>query len=76
MKTNHLTHKSPSGARSKTFPEINRSEVARRMGCTRSHISKILSGKGRPSVQVLEQMAELMKVPMERLNEAIRVANR
>jgi transcriptional regulator with XRE-family HTH domain len=46
------------------------------MGCTRSHISKILSGKGRPSVQVLEQMAELMKVPMERLNEAIRVANR
>ena len=75
MKTSHVRHRTNRGERSKIFPEICRQEVAKSLGVTRSHVSKILSGNVSPSVEVLERMARLLGMTMEALTHRIRSVN-
>ena len=75
MKTSHVRHSSARGARSQILPEINRSEVARQLNLTRSHISKIFAGKVSPSVEVLSSLAKLLGVSMEELSRRVKMRN-
>jgi len=74
VKTIHVRHKTSRGPRSKVFPNVSRSEVAKHLKITRSHVSKILSGTVTPSVDVLERMANLFQMSMEELNRQIQIS--
>ena len=77
MKTSHVTYRTGRGPRSSEFKEVNRSEVARKLGVSRSHISRILSGNVDPSVEVLDKLSRLLRISMGQLNvELKRVRNK
>lgn len=75
MKVAEFRHKRKSGERSPVFPDICRAALAQRLGVTRGHVSKILSGNVSPSVEVLERMARLLGMTMEALTHRIRSVN-
>lgn len=72
MKTNHVRHDDPRGARSPVLPDINRSEVARQVGMSRAHMSKVLAGKARPSADTLIALAKLFGMDVEVLNRKLK----
>jgi len=81
IKLSKIQYMNPSGARSAVWSDVNRSEMAKKIGKSKSYVSKILSGKSHPSVDVLEQMSGLLGMTMEELNRrlkmiAVRVALR
>lgn len=43
------------------YKEWRQEEAAQAIGCCRSHLSKIFSGKRNPSMALLERMEEVMK---------------
>lgn len=45
------------GRKSERFPTVNLTTVAKQVGCTRSHLSKILLGQNRPSIDLAEKIA-------------------
>jgi transcriptional regulator with XRE-family HTH domain len=61
---------SKSGNRSKFAPELNRSEVARRVGVTRSHMSLIMSGKIKPTTDTLVKLGKVLG--MESVDQVMR----
>lgn len=50
------------GRRSRSFPDLNISATASRIGVSKSHLSKILAGGTRPSVDVAVRLAAAMGV--------------
>ena len=47
----------------------NRTELARELGVTRSHVSQVLSGKSVPSLSVAARIARNLGVSLDGLNE-------
>lgn len=48
----------------KNFCNLNgwiQDEIAEKLGCSRSHVSKIFSGSRNPSMKILEKMEEVIK---------------
>lgn len=72
IRTGHLKHTSLRGARSRVLPDVNRSELARRLGIGRSYVSKVLSGSVSPGVEMLEGLAREFGVSMEEMNHRLK----
>jgi len=71
MKTAHVGFKSKSGERGRFFPEINRSEVARKTGMDRSTVSQILSGVETPGMESLKKLARVFRVDTDELDKRL-----
>jgi len=50
------------GRRSRLFPDVNISATAAKLGVTKSHLAKVLSGENRPSVELAQKIAEALGV--------------
>ena len=53
------------------LPNINRSELARATGVDVAHISRILNGKSKPSLDLASKMAKHMCITIDELNNII-----
>ena len=53
------------GIRSKYLPEMNRSELGRRIGMGKSHISKILSGKVVPGIMTARRLSDALGMSLD-----------
>ena len=53
----------------------NRTELARELGVTRSHVSQVLSGKSVPSLLVAAGMAKSLGVSLDQLWDYLQTAS-
>lgn len=49
------------GRRSKLFPDLNITATAAKLGVTKSHLAKILSGANRPSLTLAKKLADALQ---------------
>ena len=57
MNLHKFKYADPRGERADTLPDVNRSELARQVGVSRSQLSRILGGRTEPPVRVLRALA-------------------
>lgn len=62
-----MTHSDNRGRRSSVRPDLYLEGLAREVGISSGHLSKILRGKVNPSIPVVRKLAAAMKVGVERL---------
>ena len=48
------------GRRSKLFPDLNITATADKLGITKSHLAKVLSGKNKPSFELAVKLADAL----------------
>jgi hypothetical protein len=56
-----VLHAGPArGRRSTEFPDLNITATAQRLGITKSHLAKVLSGSNRPSIELALRIADVL----------------
>ena len=52
------------GRRSILFPDINITATADRLGITKSHLAKVLTGQNKPSFELAKKIADVLQVDL------------
>lgn len=64
-------HTSPRGRRYTLRPDLDMTQIARRIGCSPSHLSDVLHGRRRLTKPLAEKLAPVLGIPEARLADTV-----
>jgi transcriptional regulator with XRE-family HTH domain len=64
------------GVKPKFMPEINRSKLAKDIGITRAHMSRIFSGKVYPGMKILSKLAKALGCSLDAMVKVLDKVNK
>lgn len=67
-----FTYQDSRGERADVLPNVNRSALAREMGCSRSQLSRILNGRIEPPLKMVRKLAAAMNMTMDEVDQFLK----
>lgn len=72
MDLSRFAYQDKRGERSDVLPRLNRSELARACGISRSELSRILNGKVEPPVKTLRKIANALNASLDEVDRLLK----